>query len=172
MLLISRFGNDTIDEKGKHRGRLADMRKGLYAVASDVNIYDDILKLIISALSDENTCWHVDCLDYCAEIPDFSGKNTPDELMEVFNSNPLILFARMMATNVGEAPNRDIIVGEDYEASNCHSVVICVDAGCFEVFSKDKQKLETLYQKISKENPFKLCWTGEDYGGRTDFRVY
>lgn len=147
------------------------MRKGLYAVLADTCAYDEIWKLIIETLSNENICWHVDCLDYWAEIPDFSGKNTTDELLGIFERNPVILFARMMAIGIGSAPDREIIVGEDYEASNCQSIALCVDAGEFEVFAKDEQMLETLYQRISKENLLKLEWVGEDYGGREDFRV-
>ena len=148
-----------------------NMHVGIYfrKLAMRVN---DLWMYIIRELSVGDISWHVDCLDCLGYEEKYGMENnrhySVEKLLSCLELDLPIFFARMMAIPGGAFPDRNIDTYEDYRESNCQSVVLCVDGGHFEIYSKDEALLNKLAQYPADLGIEYAEWIDESEEGTVD----
>ena len=120
------------------------MHVGIYIEAFD---YDqtNLWEYIIRQLSVNGLSWFVDCLD-CERETEMRNNcfYSTETLLAHLGQNPSIFFARMISVPSGASLNRNIETYEDYTMSKCQSIVLCVDGGYFDIYSKEEAFLNKI----------------------------
>ena len=146
------------------------MNRGVYIkVQNDFRI--QTWMKIISMFTASNRRWHVDCLDCLNESDISSGIYHSEELIEIFKCAPDIFSARMICGGADCTFPPNIESVNDYLASGCDAIVLCVDGVHFEVLSENNVELEKLYTLFAHKNGCQIRWIDCNFDGRTDFRV-
>lgn len=126
---------------------------------------------IVSIFAASNRRWRVDCLDCLNDSDISSGIYRSEDLIEIFERAPDIFAARMICGGADCTFPPDIESVNDYLASGCNAMVLCVDGVHFEVFSENNVELEELHTLFAHKNGCQISWIDCNFDGRTDFRV-
>lgn len=126
---------------------------------------------MVNLLSTPTTKWIVDCLECHGETPLSNSTYATCDLLSILRNNPTIFFARMIGMPVEAPIEKSLETVEDYLASSCSCLILCVDGAYFEVFVKDEKTLAALFGSFESAEIEALHWIDDSFGSRTDFRV-
>lgn len=126
----------------------------------------------MNVLSNKDTRWYVDCLDSDSEHSiEANSRYCLDEIQEIFKQNTGILSARFLHFPHYELSTSTIKTFDDYIKSLCQSMIICVDGGYFEIYSKNYLLLESLANEVAKMSVEYFEWIDDNNVEREIFTV-
>ncbi len=125
-------------------------------------------------LSGANPAWRLSCVGYRddAYCPQEGMYPDVESLLAAIRGGDLMEFGVAASCPTGETLDRPIEVWEDFVASNCRSILVCVDGGYFEVYTRDAETLNQLMAFAQEIGAQGIKWIDDQQIDRTSFNVW
>ncbi len=124
-------------------------------------------------LSGADPAWRLSCVWYRDDAYSPQEGMYPDaeSLLTAIRGGDLMYFGVAASCPAGKTPDRPIEFWEDFVASNCQSILVCVDGGYFEVYTKDAETLDQLMAFAQEIGAQGIEWIDDQQIDRTTFYV-
>ena len=142
------------------------MYHGIYCVVNN-RYRSSFWKMIVSFLYKSTQTWYIDCLDCLNDVEITNRAYTLRELQDLFDKEPDLFSARLLAVPINQPLNSSICTCDDYLSSNCECLILCVDGISFEIYIKDHLLLSAFYKHLLCEKNIQISLIDSSFGGRT-----